>query len=1469
MDLGYAAQLLVHFGGGAIPTINIIGPLVQIFTFLLAMVYLDFDRRKGRLSSPLLFVFWLLLFISGIIILRSKVLRSLGYEARNRDDIFGLFTYELWFPIVLVQLILSCFADDYPERFENWTKNPSPESSASFLNKLCAFWVVDLLRQGWQRTLTTEDIWDLMHDERAESVEKKLAEKWSKQFAGQDFLEDVATTTGQSSAGQGPKRRPAARNDEEEDDEEQLIDGRRHRSRAQPSEEELATSRLRKVKKPSLAKAIYSVVWPKFWTSALLKFLYDMFTVLIIVLIGNIISFTAHPRMHSWKGYVYTVFLLMAVILQTLCFVNSNFTNIRLGMNIRAGLSAMLYRKVLNLSNTSRRHFAVGNVTTMLTADMQRITDFFYFQHYVWITPVSVVIMSTVLWTYIGVASIAGLGTIIVVNAFQLVLVGRSRAYEASAMKNKDIRVRTVNEIFNEIKILKMYAWEKQFEEGAVAMRHDELRSLNKAGIFFNVNLALSFITPPLAALATYATYLFIDRDNVLLPRTAFVTLLFLFSLRHSLYLLPMAASLTVQAKLATERMTAFLLARELQTSSVEHIAQSDTLTRTAVSIVNGNFSWHPRFSAAQSLTLKSISLTVGQGSLVAIVGAVGSGKSSLLAAMLGLMEKVSGHVTVKGSIAYVTQQAWIQNMTLRDNILFGKPFNEQRYLTALEACALKRDLEILTDGDQTEIGEKGINLSGGQKLRVTLARAVYADADVVMLDDPLAAVDAHVGRHIFENVIGPNGVLQGKTRLFVTNAINWLPQCEVVVYLEQGRISEMGSYEELVERGQRFNDYLRQCEVDVEAEMADSDISHKALSLDKELQALRRTVSQRPADGGFSQSFEAAAPTRATDGLQGREAARLIGLEKLPDSGIGWRVYRSLAKDMSYVMVATLLLTYILGSAFFLASNIWVAQWTSLNMTMDNGSIDQGYKAYQAGIYALFILLQLIFISMALWGVSYGFVKAGGTLHNGMLHRLMRAPMSYFDTTPLGRILNRFSKDIDTLDIALPGYMRYFLNAIFLSATFVLLIVIEMPLVTAFIIPLFVAVYFVKRFYQASAMQLKRLDAITRAPLVSSLQQSIAGSSIIVATGQTGRFITDNHRKVDNLTSVIHSSNGALQWLSFSNHVIADVLTVIVAFFSVFGRDNLAFSGQSAAVGLSLMASVAFTLLFPWAMQNLCDMEHALLSIQRLRDYADAPVEAPAIIADYRPPSKWPYFGNIAFTDYETRYRPGMDLVLQAITGTIHSGEKIGVVGRTGSGKSTLTLALLRIVEPAGGSIFIDGTDISKIGLRDLRSRITIIPQEAALFSGTLRMNVDPMDRATDEEIWSALDSSRLKLYFQSSPSGLNTRISEGGANLSVGQRQLICLARALLRRSKILILDEATAAIDFETDKYVQEVVRKEFADCTVITIAHRINTIMDSTRVLVMDAGRIREFDTPANLIEQPDSLFHKLAKDAGAI
>ncbi|XP_055333699.1 multidrug resistance-associated protein 1-like [Paramacrobiotus metropolitanus] len=1461
MDLGHAAQVMVHFGTDSLPAVNLISPLVQVFTFVLAMVYIDLDRRKGRISNAILFIFWFLLSVASVIILRTKILRVSGKLPQSRDDVFGLFTYEVFFPIVIVQLILSALADNYPERFENWTKNPSPEQSASFLNKGASHWITALMRTAWKRQLLKEDIWDLLPEERTEYLDNELTKAWRKEITAatgdemyfSDVPSEVSSLIG-SASGNRPQDKP----------------------------DKSSSSR---TKIPSLVSALYKTSWPLFWRSALFKIGHDAAMVIIPIIVGQLIQFTATPSIWSWKGYVLATILFLMCAIQSICFGMMNISTSRCGMRLRSALSAMIYRKALFLANSSKRQYRVGDACNMLTADTQRISDFLYYYHYVCVTPITAVMIMYILWQYVGAASLAGFFTLFFIVLFNFSLVVKARKLEGSAVRQKDIRIRRINEIFDGIKVLKMYAWETQFQDQILRAREEELTSLTKAGYLTTINHALILVASPLASLTTFATYVYVSGYR-LTPKIGFVTLLLLFSLRYSLYLLPIGTTLLVQAKIACNRLRDFFLARELDPDSVDRTSRPSSPHSSMIMIVGGNFSWNSRSAAGPGLTLKSLNIDIKHGELFAVVGAVGSGKSSFLAACLGLMERISGKVTIRGSVAYVTQQAWNQNMTMRDNILFGRPFDAEKYDRVLECCALKPDLEVLPSGDQTEIGEKGINLSGGQKLRVTLARAVYSDCDLYFLDDPLSAVDAHVGRHLFENVIGPEGLLKDKTRIFVTNAINWLPECDTIAYLEQGRISEMGSYAELIDNDERFSDFLRQCnieksQVEEEPSLDDEDDQEditpyrnrassvreqKPMRHDEELRQLQKASLRNVPDGNITHTMEDPA-TGSKSKQKTVDEGRLIATEQSSTGGIPWSTYWHLTKEMTFSMTFLMFFGYTAANALFLYSNMWVATWTQTNTTKSDGSFDWEATNYEVGIYALIAFIQLIFAVMGLYGISAALIRAGRSMHNSMLTRLMRAPMSYFDTTPLGRIVNRFSKDIDTIDSAIPIQLRFVMNAFFQAIVFALLVLIVFPYLTIYAIALFTVAYCVKVYYTSTALQLKRLDVLSRSPLISSLQESMAGSSVIAAMRQSDRFILENRRKIDHVTAVAHCSNASVHWMMLVLMLLCNTQTFLAGIFAVYGRDNWGYSNTPAFVGLGLIGAISLALLFPWWAQNMCDLQNALLSVERLHEYSNTPTEAPTVVPNNRMPSRWPYSGNIAFANYQTRYREGLELVLDGVTCTINAGEKIGIVGRTGSGKSTMTLALLRMIEPAGGAIYINGTDISTIGLHDLRSRITIIPQESVLFSGTLRMNLDPFNQSSEEQIWKALEQSRLKPFFQASQSGLFFKVTENGGNLSVGQRQLLCLARALLRRSKILILDEATAAIDFETDNFVQEVIRREFEECTVITIAHRLNTIMDATRVIVMDAGRIKEFDTPAKLLENPNSLFYKLAKDAG--
>ncbi|XP_052092541.1 multidrug resistance-associated protein 1-like [Mytilus californianus] len=711
---------------------------------------------------------------------------------------------------------------------------------------------------------------------------------------------------------------------------------------------------------------------------------------------------------------------------------------------------------------------------------------------------------------------------------------------------------------------------------------------------------------------------------------------------------------------------------------------------------------------------------------LIAVVGIVGSGKSSLISSILGEMEKTKGKVQVAGSIAYVTQEAWIQNMTIKENILYGKQYDEKMYSRIIDSCCLKPDLKSLPADDLTEIGERGINLSGGQKQRVNVARAVYADADIYLFDDPLSAVDAHVGRDLFHNVIGPNGLLKNKTRILVTHGVHWLPHVDRIVVMDNGQISEEGTFDELVAHNGPFAQFLKQ---------------H-------------------------------------------------LATEELSD--------------------------------------------------------DDDEQRLTLFLYGMFLFA--------------GFANASSSLHQKMLRCIMHCPMSFFDTTPVGRIINRFSSDIDVIDERFRRYSNFFIGMLTTLLSIVIVIVIQTPLALIAVVPVSVLFILLIRFYLPTARQLKRIEAVTRSPIFNFFSETINGASVIRAYKSQNRFVYKLYKRLDINSGFYFAANTAMGWVGVRIQSFGNLVVFAAALFAVLS-ENL----SGADVGLSLSYAMQIMMTMNAVMQILSFLQMDLISIERVDEFTHLDPEADWIKPE-RPPEHWPDIGCIQFVDYSTRYRAGLDLVLKGIFFDIKGGEKIGIVGRTGAGKSSLTLSIFRLIEKSSGNIIIDGMKIDGIGLHDLRSQISILPQDPVIFSESLRENLDPKNEFSDEQIWKALACAHLKDYIANQNQCLETELGEGGGNLSVGQRQLLCLARTLLHKRKILILDEATAAVDMETDALIQQTIRTQFADCTVLSIAHRINTIMDYDRILVMDQGCIAQFDTPSSLLTDKHGVFFSLAKEA---
>uniref|UniRef100_A0A8B9NHN2 Multidrug resistance-associated protein 1 n=1 Tax=Accipiter nisus TaxID=211598 RepID=A0A8B9NHN2_9AVES len=1121
----------------------------------------------------------------------------------------------------------------------------------------------------------------------------------------------------------------------------------------------------------SLFKVLYKTFGPYFLMSFLFKAAHDLLMFAGPEILKLLINFVNNKAAPNWQGYFYTVLLFVCACLQTLilhqyfhiCFVT--------GMRLKTAIVGVIYRKALVITNSARKTSTVGEIVNLMSVDAQRFMDLATYINMIWSAPLQVILALYLLWQNLGPSVLAGVAVMILLVPINAVMAMKTKTYQVAQMKSKDNRIKLMNEILNGIKVLKLYAWELAFREKVLEIRQKELKVLKKSAYLAAMATFTWVCAPFLVALSTFAVYVTIDKNNILDAQKAFVSLALFNILRFPLNMLPMVISSIVEVRLQslTGRLRVFLSHEELDPESIIRgpITEGDRLF---------NY-WDVPSSKAELCALYfSINFTVPEGSLVAVVGQVGCGKSSLLSALLGEMDKKEGYVVVKGSVAYVPQQAWVQNATLEDNIIFGREMNESRYKRVIEACALLPDIEILPTGDKTEIGEKGVNLSGGQKQRVSLARAVYCNADVYLFDDPLSAVDAHVGKHIFEKVIGPKGILKNKTRVLVTHAINYLPQMDSILVMCDGEISEMGSYQELLKQDGAFAEFLRT-------------YANAEQSMENNGKLTNKFLWDKLVCGMLRESLY-------------------------------WDYMKAIGLFISFLSILLFMCNHIAS----LASNYWLSLWT--DDPVINGT--QQYTNVRLGVYGA------LGISQGLLGLSYFKIRgifASRHLHLNLLHNVLRSPMSFFERTPSGNLVNRFSKEIDTIDSTIPPIIKMFMGSTFNVIGACIIILLATPIAAVIIPPLGLIYLFVQRFYVATSRQLKRLESVSRSPVYSHFNETLLGVSVIRAFEEQKRFIKQNDMKVDENQKAYYPSIVANRWLAVRLEYVGNCIVLFAALFAVMARNKL----SAGLVGLSVSYSLQITAYLNWLVRMSSELETNIVAVERVKEYAEMEKEAEWSIEQTAPASTWPEEGKVEFRGYGLRYRADMDLVLKNINVTINGGEKIGIVGRTGAGKSSLTLGLFRINEAAEGEIIIDGINIAKIGLHDLRFKITIIPQDPILFSGSLRMNLDPFDQHSDEDIWRSLELAHLKNFVSSLPDKLNHECAEGGENLSVGQRQLVCLARALLRKSKILVLDEATAAVDLETDKLIQSTIKSQFEECTVLTIAHRLNTIMDYTSCL----------------------------------
>lgn len=841
---------------------------------------------------------------------------------------------------------------------------------------------------------------------------------------------------------------------------------------------------------------------------------------------------------------------------------------------------------------------------------------------------------------------------------------------------------------------------------------------------------------------------------------------------------------------------------------------------------------------AARPPTLSALDLSLSRGSLTIVLGPVGSGKTSLLLALLGDMPRLKGRAVLRGEVVYCAQEPWIQNMTLKDNVLFGKPFDARLYEEVLGACALAADLEQLPAGDRTEIGERGINLSGGQKARIALARACYTagccPSPTVLLDDVLAAVDAEVGAQLMRECVCGLLSTWGCTVLLATHHAHHAHAAGHVVRLApDGTIARQGPPSSFADLSQAPSPAIT-----------------------------RRAEMEAAAAGGGGGGGGAPKPAgRAKPEAGGAKAGgSIIAAEDRERGVVAMSLWVRYSEALGWISMSSLIGIYSLSQVFTYGSSWWLTQWAADTFP----SVSHGEPWFYMAVYSGASLMAAALILVRAVVLTLASVRAARKIQAEAISAVFQAPIAFFDTTPLGRIVNRFSGDVQKVDVQISGqFMQLFLNFFSLLGTITML-ALSSKYVLLSLLPLAIIYFFCAKYYRASSRELQRLESISRSPIYTAFTEALNGAPTIAAMRVAPRFEEASVRRFDANTRAAFIMYAANRWLSVRLEFLSNLLLALTALLAVASHLANGGGGKASAglAGLALSYAPGMTDTLNNLLRNFTSLETMMVAVERLSQYAQLEPEEAAARAPPSPPAAWPSEGAISFAGVRMGYRPGLPDVLSDLRLDIAPREKVGIVGRTGAGKSSILVALFRMGEVRAGAILLDGVDISAVPLPTLRSRLAIIPQDPVLFTGTLRQNLDPFSEAADAQLWDALDACSIGGAMREHPDGLGKPIDERGANLSMGQRQLVCMARALLKRARILVLDEATASVDMETDELIQQTLRREMTDATVLTIAHRLDTIMQGDRVVVMHAGQAVESGPPLELRDTPGSRFAEL-------
>nr|XP_045227486.1 ATP-binding cassette sub-family C member 8 isoform X4 [Macaca fascicularis] len=1243
------------------------------------------------------------------------------------------------------------------------------------------------------------------------------------------------------------------------------------------------------------------------------------------------------------NAYVLAVLLFLALLLQRTFLQASYYVAIETGINLRGAIQTKIYNKIMHLStsNLSMGEMTAGQICNLVAIDTNQLMWFFFLCPNLWAMPVQIIVGVILLYYILGVSALIGAAVIILLAPVQYFVATKLSQAQRSTLEYSNERLKQTNEMLRGIKLLKLYAWENIFRTRVETTRRKEMTSLRAFAIYTSISIFMNTAIPIAAVLITFVGHVSFFKEADFSPSVAFASLSLFHILVTPLFLLSSVVRSTVKALVSVQKLSEFLSSaeiREEQCAPREPTAQGPAskyqaveeglpslhssqpsgssppnhpqplkvvnrkrparedcwgltgplqslvpsaegdVDNSCVQITGGYFTWTPDGIP----TLSNITIRIPRGQLTMIVGQVGCGKSSLLLAALGEMQKVSGAVfwssslpdsetgedaspeqetatgsdiRKRGPVAYASQKPWLLNATVEENIIFESPFNKQRYKMVIEACSLQPDIDILPHGDQTQIGERGINLSGGQRQRISVARALYQHANVVFLDDPFSALDIHLSDHLMQA-----GILEllrddKRTVVLVTHKLQYLPHADWIIAMKDGTIQREGTLKDFQRSECQLFEHWKTLMNRQDQELEKETVTERKAT--EPPQGLSRTMSSRD---GLLQDEEEEEEEAAESDEDDNLSSVLHQRAEIP-----WQACAKYLSSAGILLLSLLVFSQLLKHMVLVAIDYWLAKWTDSALTLTpaarNCSLSQECSLDQtvyAMVFTVLCSLGIVLCLVTSVTVEWTGLKVAKRLHRSLLNRIILAPMRFFETTPLGSILNRFSSDCNTIDQHIPSTLECLSRSTLLCVSALAVISYVTPVFLVALLPLAIVCYFIQKYFRVASRDLQQLDDTTQLPLLSHFAETVEGLTTIRAFRYEARFQQKllEYTDSNNIASLFLTA--ANRWLEVRMEYIGACVVLIAAVTSI--SNSLHRELSAGLVGLGLTYALMVSNYLNWMVRNLADMELQLGAVKRIHGLLKTEAESyEGLLAPSLIPKNWPDQGKIQIQNLSVRYDSSLKPVLKHVNALISPGQKIGICGRTGSGKSSFSLAFFRMVDTFEGRIIIDGIDIAKLPLHTLRSRLSIILQDPVLFSGTIRFNLDPERKCSDSTLWEALEIAQLKLVVKALPGGLDAIITEGGENFSQGQRQLFCLARAFVRKTSIFIMDEATASIDMATENILQKVVMTAFADRTVVTIAHRVHTILSADLVIVLKRGAILEFDKPEKLLSRKDSVF----------